>query len=92
MIMSKKNKKNFFKKELKPAIKNNKLLFAALGGVASGIALAGILGSEKAKAILETVENTISDVGHRINKEFGKHARNGSGGSEAKANEPVRFS
>ncbi|MEJ7644542.1 MAG: hypothetical protein WKF87_08090 [Chryseolinea sp.] len=90
--MSKKNKKSFFKKEFKPVIKSNKLLFAALGGAASGIALAGILGSDKAKAILETIENTISEVGDRINTEFGKHTRNGSGASEAKPNEPVRFS
>jgi hypothetical protein len=75
--MGKKNKKSFYKRELKPLFKGNKVLFAALGGAATGIAIANILGTEKAKEILHTVENSISDATDRISNGL-KNIKNGS--------------
>lgn len=70
--MSKKNKK--LKKTVRAALKGNKVLFAALGGAAAGLTLAGILGSEKGKEILNTVEDSISTAAERItNGSFKKH-------------------
>lgn len=62
--MSKKNKK--IKKELKKLFKGNKVLFAALGGAAAGLTLAGIFGTEKGKKILDTVEDSIAKTADRI--------------------------
>jgi chitinase len=49
--MGKKKKKSFYKKQLKPFVKSNKVLIAALGGAAAGITISNILGSEKAQHI-----------------------------------------
>ena len=62
--MSKKNRK--IKKELKNLLKGNKVLFAALGGAAAGLSLAGIFGTEKGKEILDTVEDSIAKTADRI--------------------------
>ena len=62
--MSKKNKR--IKKELKNLLKGNKVLFAALGGAAAGLSLAGIFGTEKGKEILDTVEDSIAKTADRI--------------------------
>jgi hypothetical protein len=62
--MSKKNKK--IKKELKNLLKGNKVLFAALGGAAAGLTIAGIFGAEKGKEILTTVEDSIAKTADRI--------------------------
>ena len=62
--MGKKSKK--IKKELKALLKGNKVLFAALGGAAAGLTLAGIFGTAKGKAILDTVEDSIADTADRI--------------------------
>lgn len=59
-------KKKKIKKELKTFVKSNKVLIAAFGGAAAGLTLAGILGSEKGKEILDTVENAIVDTADRI--------------------------
>ncbi len=75
--MGKKNKKSFFKKELKTLFKGNKVLFAALGGAATGIAIANILGTGKAKEVLHAVENSIADATNRISNGL-KNIKNGS--------------
>jgi hypothetical protein len=62
--MSKKNKK--IKKHLKNLLKGNKVLFAALGGAAAGITLAGVFGTERGKEILDTVEDSIAKTADRI--------------------------
>lgn len=64
--MGKKNKKSFYKKQLKPFIKGNRILLAALGGAAAGITISNILGTEKAQNILHTVENSIHDFTERV--------------------------
>lgn len=53
-------------KMIKKLTKGNKVLLAALTGAAAGIALAGILGSEKAKELLSSVEGNIADFGNRL--------------------------
>lgn len=70
--MGKKSKK--LKKTVRAALKGNKVLFAALGGAAAGLTLAGILGSERGKEILNTFEDSISTAADRIaNGSFRKH-------------------
>jgi hypothetical protein len=66
--MGKKEKKSFYKKQLKPLLKQNKVLLAALGGVATGITIAGILGTEKARQLVTTIEDSVKDFSNRIKK------------------------
>jgi hypothetical protein len=61
-----KKKKSFYKKSLKPLLSDNKLLMAALGGVAAGISLAGILGIEKARQIVDTLEGSVKDFSNKV--------------------------
>lgn len=63
-------------KAIKKFAKGNKVLLAALSGVAAGVALAGLLGSEKAKQLLESVEGNISDFGNRISNGMQKESAN----------------
>jgi hypothetical protein len=63
-LMGSKNKR--IKKEIKKLLKGNKVLFAALGGAAAGITIAGIFGTEKGKEILDTVEDSIAKNADRI--------------------------
>jgi hypothetical protein len=64
--MGKKGKKSFYKKQLKPLVKQNKVLLAALGGVATGITIAGILGTEKAKQLVDTIEDSVKTFTEKI--------------------------
>ena len=59
-------KKSFYKKQLKPFLKSNRTLVAVLSGVASGIAIAGIFGTEKAKEILQSVEDNVKDLNKKV--------------------------
>jgi hypothetical protein len=65
-------KKSFYKKQVKSFVKSNRLLFAALGGVAAGISIAALLGTEKAKEILHTVENNVRDFKNKIASDLQK--------------------
>jgi hypothetical protein len=68
--MGKRNKKSFYKKQLKPFVKDNRVLLAALGGVAAGISLSNIIGSEKAHEILNNVEDSISNFRDKVGQGF----------------------
>ena len=59
-------KKSFYKKQLKPFIRGHRTLLAVLSGMASGIAIAGILGTEKAKEILQSVEDNVKDFNKKV--------------------------
>jgi hypothetical protein len=83
-----KKKKSFYKKELKPLFKGNKVLFAALGGAAAGIAIANIFGTEKASQILKTVEDSVAEASDRISNGF-KSFKNGNAEPEARSRETV---
>lgn len=61
-----KKKKSFYKKQLKPLIKQNKVLLAALGGIATGITIASILGTEKAKEIVNSIETSVKDFTEKM--------------------------
>jgi hypothetical protein len=62
--MGKKNKTTA--KLVRKFAKSNKLALAALGGVATGIAVAGILGNEKAKELLNSVEGGLREFGNKV--------------------------
>ena len=64
--MGKKGKKSWYKKQLKPLVNQNKVLLAALGGLATGITIAGILGTEKAKQIVSTVEDSVKNFTEKL--------------------------
>ena len=86
--MGKKNKKSFYKKHLKPFVKDNRALLVALGGVAAGITLSNILGTEKAHRLLHTVEDSISDFTDKMAKGFGG-TKNGNVVESGRKKEPV---
>jgi hypothetical protein len=61
-----KNKKNkSFGKNMK-FITNNRTALAALGGFAAGITVAGILGSDKAKQIADTIGTAVKEYGNKV--------------------------
>ncbi len=61
---------------LLPAIKDNRILLAALGGAAAGAALAVIFGSEKTQAALGSVAQSAKDLVDKSGiKEVGKKKR-----------------
>jgi chitinase len=68
-IMGKK-KKSAYKKAMKSLFANNKILWIALGGVATGIALSAMLGSEKAKEIADTVTDSVKSFTNKVKDEF----------------------
>ena len=72
--MSWERKKSFYKKRLKPFLKDNRTLLAVLSGVASGIAIAGILGTEKAKEILQSVEDNVKDFNAKVSNGIQKES------------------
>lgn len=76
--MGKKNKKSFYKKQLKPLMKGNGILLAALGGAAAGITLASILGTEKAQQMLHTVEDSIAGFSERVSRGLNSGSRHGN--------------
>jgi hypothetical protein len=56
-----------------PAVRDNRLLLAALGGAAAGAALALIFGSEKTQAALGSVAKSAKDLVDKSGiKEIGK--------------------
>jgi hypothetical protein len=66
--MGKKGKKSFYKKRLRPLLKQNRVLLAALGGALTGITIAGILGTEKAKQIANTLEGSVKNFARQAQK------------------------
>jgi hypothetical protein len=70
----KKNKSN--KKLLKKFMKSNRVMLAAFAGAATGIALAGILGTERAKAMVQTVEDSVKDFGKDKRENSYRNAQN----------------
>jgi hypothetical protein len=64
--MGKKGKKSFYKKQLRPFVKSNQVLLAALGGAAAGITLSSLLGTEKAKQVFDTVQTSMKDFSDKV--------------------------
>ncbi len=68
-----------------PAVRDNRLLLAALGGAAAGAALALIFGSEKTQAALGSVAKSAKDLVDKSGiKEVGKRKEKRDAKSEKK--------
>jgi hypothetical protein len=60
------------KKSKKSFLKQNKIMLAALGGVATGISLAGILGTEKARKIVDTLGSSVNEFTNKLKDQMNK--------------------
>jgi hypothetical protein len=60
------------KKSKKSFMKENKVLLAALGGITAGISLAGILGTEKAKKIADTLGSSVNEFTNKLKDQVNK--------------------
>ena len=47
-------------------------MLAALGGVATGISLAGILGTEKARKIVDTLGSSVNEFTNKLKDQMNK--------------------
>lgn len=56
---------------IKTFVEEHKMVIAAIGGIAVGIALAGLLGNEKAKNLLRSLGNTLIDVSGKFVNDLG---------------------
>jgi hypothetical protein len=54
------------KKQFKKFIKNNRVLLAALAGTATGITIAGILGTERAQQLVEKIDDSVRNFGSTV--------------------------
>lgn len=77
IIMGKKNKSGI--NGLSKFAMNNKVVLAALGGAAVGVAIARLLGTEKAAEILKTVENKVREFGNKVTAGIENGAKNEQG-------------
>jgi hypothetical protein len=68
--MGKKEKKSFYKKRLKPLLKQNRVLLAALGGAITGVTIASILGTEKAKSITKSIDGSVRNFGDKLKNRY----------------------
>jgi len=57
--MGKKAKKQAYKKMVGKFVSNNKVMLAALAGAATGITMSTLLGTEKAKKMIEGIEDSV---------------------------------
>lgn len=61
-------------KDVQSLVSDNKVLLAAIGGVALGVTLASILGIDKAKKIVETIGNSASNLTNKLKEKItGNH-------------------
>jgi hypothetical protein len=65
MGKGKKNKKQnlSFYRSIKPLIKDNRVMFAILGAMGVGVALASAVGSDKGRAIVDSIGKALKDWG-----------------------------
>jgi len=59
--MGKKGKKASYKKMIGSFVLNNRVMLAAVAGAATGITLANVLGTEKAKKVISDVGDSVKD-------------------------------
>ena len=59
----KKNKNKSFYKNIKPFIRDNRVLYSILGAVGVGVALASALGTEKGRSIVDKLTAAVKDLG-----------------------------
>jgi hypothetical protein len=58
--MGKKEKKSY-KKAIGSFVRNNRVMLAAIAGAATGVTLTSLLGTEKAKRVINGVEESVKD-------------------------------
>ena len=51
----------------------NRVVLAALGGAAAGVAISRLLGTEKAAEILNTVGSNVREFGHKVSAGLQNH-------------------
>lgn len=56
---------------IKTFISDNKILFAALGGITVGLTLASLLGNEKARQILRSVGSSVASLSGKLVNDLG---------------------
>jgi hypothetical protein len=59
-------KKSFFKSRMKPFFKSNRIVLAAIAGAAAGVVITRVLGSEKARQVLSSMEGNLRGLGHKF--------------------------
>ena len=57
--MGKKSKKQAYKKIVGKFVSKNRVMLAALAGAATGITMSGLLGTEKAKKMIDGIEDSV---------------------------------
>jgi hypothetical protein len=72
--MGKKSKK-YARKALKSFAKSNRIFLAALGGVAAGVTLSGIVGTEKAQQMVRAVENSVASISEKVKSGFANNSK-----------------
>ena len=57
--------------KVKSFVSDNKIIIAAIGGVTIGLAIASLMGNEKARQILRSAGSTISDISGKLVNNLG---------------------
>ncbi|MDQ4140525.1 MAG: hypothetical protein M3142_08360 [Bacteroidota bacterium] len=63
----KSKKNNTFYKAIKPYIKDNRVLYSILGAAGVGVALASAFGTDKGRAMIDNLTNTLKGIGGNQN-------------------------
>jgi len=64
-------KKSLQKNRIKSFLKSNRIVLAAIAGAAAGVVITRVVGSEKAKEMLQAMEGNIKNLGQKLMN--GKH-------------------
>lgn len=67
-----KTKKSFYKKQIKPFVKNNRVLLAALTGAAAAIGVTKLLATEQVKQAVAKVEDNAKDLVDKVRRKVKK--------------------
>lgn len=59
-------KKRAIKKQLRAFIKSNRMIFVTLGGLAAGIAITRILGSDRARKVFHAAGGGLKNFGSKL--------------------------
>ena len=59
-------KKSFYKNRIKPLLKSNRIVLAAIAGAAAGIVITQILGSEKAREMMHAMEGNVKNLSRKL--------------------------
>ena len=64
-------KKSFYKNRLKSFMKSNRIILAAIAGAAAGVVITRMVGSERAKEMLHSMEGNMKNLSQKLMN--GKH-------------------